>query len=347
MQGCIYYFRLISDTVMFKQKITQNTKEKEDIMPDKDIIPVVNSTTAPQVCRKIDDNDAYKRYILRNDQWINPSSTDWKVVPTSFSDARSLYSFIQSGKKPPRLFSSTSSALSLVLASSVISASFIYFAAYETFASLGIVLKSIMVLLCFLAFLVAISVPASLITHQYSKKNGKVITQLDFKDFSSRYPSSLEMIDLHSIRKECTPQSPSASSRIFIYIVQECTQCLKEVGQAIECIEKLPSETVDTQKLQKSYDDYVSTLSFAVGNKDAISLDLLREYRNDLKEIAQEITLQSEEIVALYSSYKKEVEKSKEEYTLEMDNIKREMKQGDLNRADDMATSFMPLRRDD
>lgn len=204
-----------------------------------------------------------------------------------------------------------------------------------------------MVLLCFLAFLVAISVPASLITHQYSKKNGKVITQLDFKDFSSRYPSSLEMIDLHSIRKECTPQSPSASSRIFIYIVQECTQCLKEVGQAIECIEKLPSETVDTQKLQKSYDDYVSTLSFAVGNKDAISLDLLREYRNDLKEIVQEITLQSEEIVALYSSYKEEVEKSKEEYTLEMDNIKREMKQGDLNRADDMATSFMPLRRDD
>ena len=129
--------------------------------------------------------------------------------------------------------------------------------------------------------------------------------------------------------------------------MQECTQCLKEVGQAIECIEKLPSETVDTQKLQKSYDDYVSTLSFAVGNKDAISLDLLREYRNDLKEIAQEITLQSEEIVALYSSYKEEVEKSKEEYTLEMDNIKREMKQGDLNRADDMATSFMPLRRDD
>ena len=88
---------------MFKQKITQNTKEKEDIMPDKDIIPVVNSTTAPQVCRKIDDNDAYKRYILRNDQWINPSSTDWKVVPTSFSDARSLYSFIPIREKATKI----------------------------------------------------------------------------------------------------------------------------------------------------------------------------------------------------------------------------------------------------
>lgn len=257
------------------------------------------------------------------------------------------YSFIQSGKKPSGLFHSTSSVVSLALASSMLSASFIYLVAYDTFTSLGIALKSAMVLVCFLASLVVIAVPASLVSHQYSKKHGKVITQLGFKDFSSRYPSSLEMIDLDSIRKECTPQSPSASSRIFIYIVQECTQCLKEVGQAIECIEKLPSETVDTQKLQKSYDDYVSTLSFAVGNKDAISLDLLREYRNDLKEIAQEITLQSEEIVALYSSHKEEVEKSKEEYTLEMDNIKREMKQGDLNRADDMATSFMPLRRDD
>lgn len=316
-------------------------------MPDKDIIPVVNSTTAPQVCRTIDDNDAYKRYILRNDQWINPSSTDWKVIPTSFSDARSLYSFIQSGKKPSGMFDSTSSVLSLVLASSVLSASFIYFAAYETFASLGIALKSIMALLCFLASLIVVAAPVSLVSHQYSKKNGKIITQLDFKDFSSRYPSSLEMIDLYSIRKECTPQSPSASSRMFDCIVKECTQCLKDVGQAIECIEKLPSETVDTQKLQKSYDDYFSTFSFAVANKDAISLDLLRGYRNDLKKIAQEITLQSEKIAALYSSYKEEVEKSKEEYSLEMDNIKREMKQGDLNRADNMATSFMPLRRDD
>lgn len=73
-------------------------------MPSKDIIPVVNSTTSPQVCCKIDDSNAYKRAISRNDQWINPSSTDWDVIPTSFSDARSLYSFIQSGKKPSGLF---------------------------------------------------------------------------------------------------------------------------------------------------------------------------------------------------------------------------------------------------
>ena len=66
-----------------------------------------------------------------------------------------------------------------------------------------------------------------------------------------------------------------------------------------------------------------------------------------MKKIAQDITLQSEEIVALYSSYKEEVEKSKEEYNLEMNSIKREMKQGDLNRADNMATSFMPLRQED
>lgn len=316
-------------------------------MPDKDITPVINSTTSPQVCCRIDDSNTYERAVLRNDQWANPSSTDWNVIPTSFSDARSLYSFIQSGKKPSGMFYSTSSVLSLVLASSVLSASFIYFAAYETFASLGIALKSIMALLCFLASLIVVAVPVSLVSHQCSKKHGKVITQLDFKDFSSRYPSSLEMIDLHSIRKECTPQSPSASSRMFDCIVQECTQCLKDVGRAIECIEKLPSETVDTQKLQESYDDYVSTFSFAIANKDAISLDLLRKYRNDLKKIAQEITLQSEEIVSLYSSYKEEVEKSKEEYNLEIDNIKREMRQGDINRADDMATSLMPLRQED
>ena len=316
-------------------------------MPSKDIIPVINSTTSPQVCCRIDDSNAYKRAVSRNDQWVNPSSADWNVIPTSFPDARSLYSFIQSGKKPSGLFHSTSSVLSLALASSMLSASFIYLAAFDTFTSLGIALKSAMALVCFLASLIVVAAPVSLVSHQYSKKHGKVITQLGFKDFSSRYPSSLEMIDLYSIRKECTPQSPSASSRIFIYIVQECTQCLKEVGQAIECIEKLPPETVDAQRLQESYDDYVSTLSFVIANKDAISLDLLREYRNDLKEIAQEISLQSEEIVKLYSSYKKEVEKSKEEYTLEMDNIKREMKQGDLNRADDMATSFMPLRQED
>lgn len=229
----------------------------------------------------------------------------------------------------------------------MLSASFIYLAAYDTFTSLGIALKSAMVLVCFLTSLVVVAAPVSLVSHQYSKKHGKVITQLGFNDFSSRYPSSLEMIDLHSIRKECTPQSPSASSRMFNCIVQECTQCLKDVGKAIECIEKLPPETVDTQKLQESYDDYISTFSFAIANKDAISLDLLRGYRNDLKKIAQDITLQSEEIVALYSSYKEEVEKSKEEYNLEMDNIKREMRQGDLNRADDMATSLMPLRRED
>lgn len=316
-------------------------------MPDKDIIPVVNSTTSPQVCCKIDDSNTYKRAVLRNDQWVNPSSTDWNVIPTSFSDARSLYSFIQSGKKPSGLFHSTSSVVSLALASSVLSASFIYLAAYDTFTSLGIALKSAMVLVCFLASLIVVAAPVSLVSHQYSKKHGKVITQLDFKDFSSRYPSSLEMIDLCSIRKECTPQSPNASSRMFNCIVQECTQCLKDVGKAIEYIEKLPPETVDSQKLQESYDDYISIFSFAIANKDAISLDLLREYRSDLKEIAQEITLQSEEIVALYSSYKEEVEKSKEEYNLEMDNIKREMRQGDLNRADDIATSLMPLRRED
>lgn len=242
---------------------------------------------------------------------------------------------------------STSSVVSLVLASSMLSASFIYLAAYDTFTSLGIALKSAMVLVCFLTSLVVVAAPVSLVSHQYSKKHGKVITQLGFNDFSSRYPSSLEMIDLHSIRKECTPQSPSASSRMFNCIVQECTQCLKDVGKAIECIEKLPPETVDTQKLQESYDDYISTFSFAIANKDAISLDLLRGYRNDLKKIAQDITLQSEEIVALYSSYKEEVEKSKEEYSLEIDNIKREMRQGDLNRADDMATSLMPLRQED
>ena len=73
-------------------------------MPDKDIIPAVNSTTSPQVCCKIDDSNTYKRAVLRNDQWANPSSTDWNVIPTSFSDARSLYSFIQSGKKPSGLF---------------------------------------------------------------------------------------------------------------------------------------------------------------------------------------------------------------------------------------------------
>lgn len=76
--------------LMFKSASHKNTKEK-DIMPDKDIIPVVNSTTSPQVCCKIDDSNAYKRAISRNDQWINPSSTDWNVIPISFSDARSLY----------------------------------------------------------------------------------------------------------------------------------------------------------------------------------------------------------------------------------------------------------------
>lgn len=316
-------------------------------MPSKDIIPVINSTTSPQVCCKIDDSNTYKHAVSRNNQWVNPSSADWNVIPTSFSDARSLYSFIQSGKKPSGLFHSTSSVVSLVLASSMLSASFIYLAAYDTFTSLGIALKSAMVLVCFLASLVVVAAPVSLVSHQYSKKHGKVITQLGFKDFSSRYPSSLEMVDLDSIRKECTPQSLSASSRMFNCIVQECNQCLKDVGKAIECMEKLPPEAVDTQKLQESYDDYVSTFSFAIANKDAISLDLLRGYRNDLKEIAQDITLQSEEIVALYSSYKEEVEKSKEEYNLEMDSIKREMRQGDLNRADDIATSLMPLRRED
>lgn len=104
-------------------------------MPDKDIIPVVNSTTSPQVCCKIDDSNTYKRAVSRNDQWISPSSTDWNVIPTSFSDARALYSFIQSGKKPSGLFHSTSSVLSLALASSMLSASFIYLAAFDTFTS--------------------------------------------------------------------------------------------------------------------------------------------------------------------------------------------------------------------
>lgn len=60
-------------------------------MPSKDIIPVINSTTSPQVCCKIDDSNTYKHAVSRNNQWVNPSSADWNVIPIRFSDARSLY----------------------------------------------------------------------------------------------------------------------------------------------------------------------------------------------------------------------------------------------------------------
>jgi len=245
---------------------------------------------------------AFKKSIEKSPTWDVSPGREYKsykdpqlIAPASSSDLHKMMRLYNQEKKKTQnknlLYAKMLGILFLIFIAAPLALSYIV---YSTATSTETALKEEYSLLSiYSALLIPVASIIILILIYLSRKFSMFSHYKKNKDAYS----NMEVIDISMLKEEAFNKEPWVDlyDLPLVIVITRLKMCNEHIGETLRDIYFFSSkDNIDTQDMDKSYDDYISTIIFMMSHLSSLSDKMIEEYKED-SEAKRKIVLQEVE----------------------------------------------------